>query len=507
MKLVEVIPNFSEGRRPEVVDQIVAAMQTVDGIQILDRHSDDDHNRSVVTIVGEPESAVHAAFAGIQAAAKLIDLDKHSGEHPRLGATDVVPFVPLREVSMEQCVELARSLGQQVGEQLDIPVYLYEAAATRPERTNLEDIRRGEYEGLKHTIADDPEREPDYGPRKLGPAGATVIGARAPLIAYNVYLTTDEVSIAKRIAKAVRFSGGGLRYVKALGLLVEGRAQVSMNLTDFTKTPVYRVVELIRREAERFGVAVHHSELVGLTPQAALIDAAQWYLQLDDLQADQILENRLFTDAASPDGEQPLLDRLAAGTATPGGGSAAAHTGAMGAALVAMVGRLTVGKKKYAEVEAEAQRMIGEAETLRDRMAAAVEEDAQAFEAVMTALRMPKERESEQLARNQALQDATVHAGEVPLAVARDAAKVIALASEMASIGNANAITDAATAASLAHAALHSAGLNVRINAGGLDDQELAERWQNEVKELESAADERLKTIRATLVERAGIGA
>lgn len=504
MKLVEVIPNFSEGRRPEVVDQIVAAMQSVDGIQVLDRHSDDDHNRSVVTIVGEPEAAKRAAFAGIEAAAKLIDLNSHSGEHPRLGATDVVPFVPLRDISMEECVELAKSLGEQVGAQLQIPVYLYEAAATRPERTNLENIRRGEYEGLREAIGEDPERAPDFGPRKLGSAGATVIGARAPLIAYNVYLTTEEVSIAKRIAKDVRHSGGGLRYVKALGLLVEGRAQVSMNLTDFHKTPIYRVVELIRREAERYGVSVHHSELVGLTPQQALIDAARWYLQLDELESDQILENRLFAESASADG-QPFLDRLAAGTATPGGGSAAAQAGAMGAALVAMVGRLTVGKKKYAEVEFEAQRIVEEAETLRARLTAAVDEDAQAFEAVMSALRMPKESEAEQRARNEALQQATLRAGEVPLAVARDSAKIIALASEMAAIGNVNAVTDAGAAASLAHAALHSAGLNVKVNASGLDDRQLAERWQNEVKQLESAAGDRLSAIRATLAERSGI--
>ncbi len=505
MKLVEVIPNFSEGRRPELVDQIVAAMQSIDGVQILDRHSDEDHNRSVVTLVGEPEAALRAAFAGIETAARLIDLNTHSGEHPRLGATDVVPFVPLRGVSMDECVELARSLGKQVGEQLKIPVYLYEEAATRPERTNLENIRRGEYEGLKVSIADDPDREPDYGPSKLTGAGATVIGARAPLIAYNVYLTTDDVSIAKRIAKAVRHSGGGLRFVKALGLLVEGRAQVSMNLTDFRKTPIYRVVELIRREAERYGVSVHHSELVGLTPQQALIDSAQWYLQLDELESDQILENRLFAGAGS-DGGEPFLDRLAAGTATPGGGSAAAHAGAMGAALVAMVGRLTVGKAKYAEVEADAQRMVDEAETLRARLTAAVEQDAQAFEAVMAALRMPKGTKAEQRARKQALQDATVQAGEVPLAVARDSAKVIILASEMAAIGNANAITDAGTAASLGHAALHSAGLNVKINASGLDDSDLVERWLNEVKELETAAKDQLSVIGATLSERAGIG-
>lgn len=501
MKLVEVIPNFSEGRRMEVVDEIVAAIHSVNDVQILDRHSDDDHNRSVITIVGPPEQARQAAFAGIAAAAKLIDLNTHSGEHPRIGATDVVPFVPLRGVSMEECVELARALGKQVAEELNIPVYLYEAAATRPERTNLENIRRGEYEGLLESIGSDPEREPDFGPKELSPAGATVIGARAPLIAFNVYLTSDDISIAKRIAKAVRHSGGGLRFVKALGLSVDGQAQVSMNLTDFTKTPIYRVVELIRREAQRYGVGVLRSELVGLTPQAALVDAAQWYLQLDDLEPDQILENRLFAEGPGAAAE-PFLDQLAAGTATPGGGSAAAQAGAMAAALVAMVGRLTVGKKKYADAEAEAQRMVSEAETLRERLTAAVEQDAQAFEAVLAAMRLPKDDEQR---RERQLQAATVHAGEVPLAVARDSAKIIALASEMVSIGNANAVTDAGAAANLARAALRSAGLNVRINATGLSDQELAERWIGEIAELESAAEEQLAAVDATLEQRAGI--
>lgn len=501
MKLVEVIPNFSEGRRTEVVDEIVAAIQSVNGVQILDRHSDDDHNRSVITIVGPPEQARQAAFAGIAAAAKLIDLNSHSGEHPRIGATDVVPFVPLRGISMEECVELARVLGRQVADELNIPVYLYEAAATRPERTNLENIRRGEYEGLLESIGSDPEREPDFGPRELSPAGATVIGARAPLIAFNVYLATDDISIAKQIAKAVRHSGGGLRFVKALGLSVDGQAQVSMNLTDFTKTPIYRVVELIRREAQRHGVGVLRSELVGLTPQQALVDSAQWYLQLDDLESDQILENRLFAEGPEATAD-PFLDRLAAGTATPGGGSAAAQAGAMAAALVAMVGRLTIGKKKYADVESEAQRVVSEAETLRERLSAAVEQDAQAFEAVLAAMRLPKD-DAER--REQELQAATVQAGEVPLGVARDSAKIIALASEMVSIGNANAVTDAGAAANLAQAALRSAGLNVKINATGLNDQELAERWIGEVAELESAAVEQLAALNATLEQRAGI--
>jgi glutamate formiminotransferase len=291
-RLVECVPNFSEGRRGDVVQAIVDAMRRP-GVTVLDVESDADHNRSVVTLVGEPTAMLDAAFAGIARAAELIDLDQHQGAHPRLGATDVVPFVPLRNVTLAECVALAQRLGQRVGEELQVPVYLYEAAATRPDRVNLADVRRGEYELLKTEIGRDPARAPDFGPSQLGPAGATVIGARAFLIAFNAYLNTGNVDIAKKVAKAVRHSSGGLRYVKALGLLVEGRAQVSMNLTDFTQTPIYRVVEMVRSEAARYGCTIERTELVGMIPQQALLDVAQWYLQLDHFTADTVLENRL----------------------------------------------------------------------------------------------------------------------------------------------------------------------------------------------------------------------
>ena len=254
-QLIECIPNFSEARRPEVIDQIVAAITSVEGARMLDRSSDLDHNRTVLTFAGEPSAVEEAAFRAIKTAAELIDLDNHTGEHPRIGATDVVPFVPLSDASMQDCVEMAQRVGQRVGGELSIPVYLYEAAATRPERTNLETSARVNMKGSRKRSKSDPNRAPDYGPSKLPKAGATVIGARNPLIAFNVYLTTDDVDIAKKIAKAIRHSSGGLRYVKGLGLLVDGRAQVSMNLTDFRKTPIARVVEFIRREAERYGVA------------------------------------------------------------------------------------------------------------------------------------------------------------------------------------------------------------------------------------------------------------
>jgi glutamate formiminotransferase len=290
---VECIPNFSEGRRIEVVDAIANAIATTPDVFLLDRSSDADHNRSVMTFVGSPDAVSEAAFCAIAKAAELINLEEHQGQHPRIGATDVIPFVPLRNITIEECANLARALGERVGHELNIPVYLYEAAATRQDRINLENIRRGNYEGLKSAIQSDPARLPDFGPAQLGTAGATVIGARAPLIAFNVYLTTDDIEIARKIASAVRHSSGGLRFVKALGLLVDGRAQVSMNLTDFGQTPIALVVEMIRREAARYGTAVHHSEVVGMIPQMALVEAARWYLQLDPFSPDQILETRL----------------------------------------------------------------------------------------------------------------------------------------------------------------------------------------------------------------------
>jgi glutamate formiminotransferase len=293
-KIVECISNFSEGRRLNVIESIENKIRDIPGTLLLDRHVDADHNRTVLTFAGPPDSVAESAFAAIAEAARLIDMDEHEGQHPRIGATDVVPFVPISGISMEGCVELANALGKRVGEELGIPVYLYEQAARRPERENLAKIRKGEYEALKTSIETEEDRIPDFGPRKLGKAGATVIGARPPLIAFNVYLTTQDVDIAKQIARTVRHSSGGLPHVKALGMLVDGIAQVSMNLTNYEDTPIAQVVEAIREEAKRHGVGIRNTELVGLIPQAALVDAAQWYLQLDMFEPDQVLETRLY---------------------------------------------------------------------------------------------------------------------------------------------------------------------------------------------------------------------
>lgn len=510
--LVECIANYSEARRPEVVRAIAQAITAVPGVRILDQHSDLDHNRSVITFLGNPENVEEAAFQSIQKAAELIDLDHHTGEHPRIGATDVVPFVPISNVSMEDCIAMARRLGQRVGTELNIPVYLYEQAATQPERQNLENIRRGQYEALKQEIATRPERAPDFGPSRLGPAGATVIGARHPLVAYNVYLATDDIAIANKIAKAIRHSSGGLRYVKALGMLVEGRAQVSMNLTNYHATPIARVVELIRREAARYGVAIHHSELVGLIPQDALTDAAVWYLQLDQFEPDQVLERKLYEvqAEASPtdeslDGSQVFLDALAAGTATPGGGAASAYSGAAAAALVAMVARLTIGKKKYAVVEAQMQTILAEAEKLRTDLTAAVKRDSVAFEKVMAAFKLPKETAQEEQTRKIAIEDATWEATLVPLEVCSWTVETLGLASQVISHGNLNAISDAGSAAALAAAAFQGASLNVRINVKSLPVSENTRRALSDLEKLTARLQALNEHIRRELADRAGL--
>jgi glutamate formiminotransferase/formiminotetrahydrofolate cyclodeaminase len=505
-KLVECIPNFSEARRPEIVDQIETAVTSVDEVYLLDRSSDLDHNRTVLTFAGPPHAVEKAAFRAIKTAAELINLDNHTGEHPRIGATDVCPFVPLNDVSMDECVEIAQRLGKRVGEELNIPVYLYEEAATRPERVNLASIRKGEYEGLKEEIASNPDRKPDFGPSELGSAGATVLGARNYLIAYNVYLTSDDVEIAKKIAKTIRHSSGGLRYVKALGLLVEGRAQVSMNLTDYRKTPIALVVETIRREAQRYGVGVHHSELVGMIPQDALVDAAVWYTQLDAFDKGQILESRLYAATASNQTRDcpSFIDELAAPTPTPGGGSAAAYSAAMGAGLVAMVAGVTMGKKKYADVEAQMQAVRVHAEKLREDLTYAVDDDAGAFEAVMGAFRLPKDTPEQKAARKSSIQSATLNAAHVPLHVAEGAVKVMELALRCVEAANVNAISDAASAAAMAKAGLTAAGYNVRINVAGLPDPSAGEQFLSQVRELEAQAIELEEDIRQKMQERGG---
>lgn len=292
--IVECVPNFSEGRRPEILDQIVQSM-TLPGVMLLDREMDANHNRAVVTIAGTPAAVAEAAFRGAQTAARLIDLDTHRGEHPRMGATDVIPFIPIREITMDECVQLARQVGERIGRELEVPVYLYERAATRPERRDLAYVRRGEYEAIRDEIATHSEREPDFGPRRVGPAGAIAVGARPFLIAYNVNLDTTDVQIAKDIAKITREKGGGLPSVKALGFALhdQGVVQVSMNLTDFNVTGMLAAFHHVKTEAEKRGVRVAGSELVGLVPLEALAQIARQELELQDFSSAQVVEVKL----------------------------------------------------------------------------------------------------------------------------------------------------------------------------------------------------------------------
>ena len=501
--LVECVPNFSNGRDPEVYNAIADAIRAVPGVQVLDVSADPDHNRTVVTFVGRPDDVVEAAFQGIRVARDLIDLDHHRGEHPRIGATDVCPFVPIRGITTEACVALARRLGKRVGEELGVAVYLYGAAATRPERESLSDIRKGQYELWKQEVASDPRRQPDFGPAEPRPWGATVIGARPFLIAYNLYLNSSDADLAERIAKAVRFSSGGLRFVQARGFLVEGQAQVSMNLTNFERTPIYRVQEMVRREAAQYGLAITRAELVGMIPQKALLNAAKWYLQLDPLPDDQVLELRLEkgeAEAAQPSAA-PFVDVVAAATPTPGGGSVAAQTGALAAALAQMAAGLTVGRKKYANVAESAGRVLDEADSVRRQLVAAIEEDAAAFERIMAVMR---DKSLDEETKAAALEAATVTAGEVPLHVMRLSRDAARLAQTIATIGNVNAATDAAVGAIMARAAAEGAGLNVRINSISLKDRDRAGAWRAEVEALLAEVSAISAAAVATATERGG---
>src|ERR1051326_6856330 len=383
MALIECVPNFSEGRDKAKVDAIVEAMK-IDGVYLLDREMDADHDRCVITLVGDREPIAEAAVRGVCKAAELIDLTKHRGAHPRLGAADVIPFIPIDGVTLEDCVAIARKVGEEIWKRARVPVYFYEAAAATPERTNLENIRRGQFEGIRDEIATNPARKPDVGEARLHPtAGAVVVGARKFLIAYNVFLNTADVDIAKRVAKAVRFSSGGLRFVKGAGFSVRGLAQVSMNLTDFDQTPIARVFEYVKREAARYGVTPVSSEIVGLIPKKALEDAAEWFLQVENFDSSLILENRLAAVMGGKmavgglrAGVEPFIEQLAAPTATPGGGSASAAAGAMAAALAQMVAGMSRGKKAYLQHERELSEAIAALSKIREELKAAIDADA-----------------------------------------------------------------------------------------------------------------------------------
>jgi glutamate formiminotransferase / formiminotetrahydrofolate cyclodeaminase len=521
MKLVECVPNFSEGRDQGVIKAITDEIERVAGARLLDVDPGADTNRTVVTFVGPPEVVAEAAFRAIRKAAELIDMAKHKGAHPRMGATDVCPFVPVSGVTMEDCADLARAVGKRVGDELGVPVYLYEEAASRPERKNLAAIRTGEYEGLADKLKD-PTWAPDFGAPVFNPrAGATVIGAREFLIAYNVNLNTRDAKLATEIGSTIRESGkarrddkgaivldekgqkvmvpGALKGVKATGWYIAQyeQAQVTMNITSYRLAPFHVCFEEVVKEATRLGLRVTGSELVGLIPKEAMLQAGRFYYErqgkspgqpedelvkmairsmgLDQLGAfdprKKIIEYRVAE-------ERPLIarsvtsfvDELSTDSATPGGGSVAALSGALGAGLAAMVGNLTVGKKGYGEVADEMRRLGVEGQALKDEMLRAVDDVARSFDAVMAAMRLPKASEADKAARDAAVQEAYLGAIAVPLRVLRGAIRVIEIAQVMAERGFKASLSDAGVGALTGRAAAEGAYYNVAINLGSITD-------------------------------------
>src|SRR6266480_3220911 len=504
MKLIECVPNFSEGRRPEIVAAIRDAIAAVEGASVLDVSSDASHNRSVITFIAPVDTAVDAAFAGIRAASERIDLCKHTGEHPRIGATDVVPFIPLEGSTMEDCIALARALGERVGRELKIPVYLYERAATSPARENLADVRRGEFEGLREELGNNPARDPDFGPAKIHPTcGAIAIGARPFLVAYNVYLgPATNLQIAKNIAKAVRGSSGGFRYVKGLGLEVDGQAQVSMNLVDTERTPLHNAFDFVKMRAEAEGAQVTWSEIVGLVPERVLFDAAASHLQLTKFTPAQVLERQVREVMSGGESISGFAAGVASSNPVPGGGSVAAHAGALAAALAQMVAGLTIGKKKYVAVDAEMKEAALKAAALANQLSALVKRDADAYAQVSEAYKLPKEPADAAARRSETITDALLKAAEVPLETARAAVEVAQVAALVAEKGNSNAVTDAGVAALLAHAAAKGASYNVRVNVQAFDDKSKGQSLAREAEQLVKTASE-LADRTTSIVERA----
>jgi glutamate formiminotransferase/formiminotetrahydrofolate cyclodeaminase len=496
-RLIECVPNFSEGRDPAKVDSIVQAMSSVPGVYVLDREMDADHNRCVITLAGEPEAVAEAAIRGTGRAMELIDMNQHSGAHPRVGATDVIPFIPIEGVTIEDCAALARRVGNEIWKRHRIPIFFYEAAATRPDRVNLENVRRGQFEGLREEMKKNHDRQPDVGEPKLHPtAGVTVVGARKFLIAYNVNLNTSDLSIANKIAKAIRFSSGGLRYVKSMGVELKARnlAQVSINLTDFESTPMHRVYEMVKREAARYGVMPVGSEIVGLVPKKAIEMAADFFLQLENFSPSQVFENKLSTvltgaPAETKEGKlaslaRPFLEAVAEPTATPGGGSVAAHAAALAAALGQMVAGLS--RKKKSQI-LHVEKLSEHVDALRrtaDDLATAIDRDASSYDRVMAAFKLPQGSAEETQQREQAIQQATKGAAEVPLEVAEKAVALHERLVQLEAIAAASMKSDLRVARLMAVAGAKGAIANVEINLDGLKDATYVASVKHRVDEL-----------------------
>jgi len=482
-QIIECVPNFSEGCDKMKIDEIVKIIEA-SGTQILDVEMNPDHNRAVLSFIGEPDKVLEAAFNATKRASELIDLTKHKGEHPRIGATDVIPFVPISNISTEECIELARRLGKRIADELEIPVYLYEAAATRPDRENLANIRKGEFEGLSREIETNPDRRPDFGKPKIHPtAGATVVGVRFPLIAYNINLNTRDVSIAKNIARAIRFKDGGFRYAKALGfeLKEEGLTQVSINMTNYLGTPLYRVFETVKLEAQRYGISIKESEVVGLVPEKALIDAAIYYLQLNRFNESQILEYHL-RGTAKKESLFDFLGQLADVTPTPGGGSVAALQGALGAALMAMVTGITLKKNNDEELKG----FYGLFRTEVSEFYKMIELDKNAFDDVMKAYRLPKTTEDEKKLRILAIQESLKKATNVPFSVCEKIMGLYPYVRILLNKGLKIAISDIGVAIYTLHSGFLSARANVLINLPSITDVKFVDSIKNQIAILKN---------------------
>jgi glutamate formiminotransferase / formiminotetrahydrofolate cyclodeaminase len=511
-RIIECVPNFSEGRDAAKVDSIVASMSSVTGVYVLDREMDADHNRSVITLAGEPDAVAEAALFGVGKALELIDLTKHTGGHPRVGATDVVPFVPIEGVTIEDCVALARRVGKEIWTRHRIPVFFYEAAATRPDRVNLENVRRGQFEGLRDEMKRNHDRQPDVGEPKLHPtAGVTVVGARKFLIAYNINLNTSDLSIANKIAKAIRFSSGGFRFVKAMGVELKARnlAQVSINLTDFEQTPMHRVYEAVKREAARYGAVPIGSEIVGLIPKKAIEMAADYFLQVENFSPAQVFENRLQAaligeplDRSSSGGKsaglaRPFLDAVAAPTATPGGGSVAAFAGALAASLGQMVAGLSRKKKAQAAYIDRLSEALDGMRRSAEELTQTIDRDAASFESVMAAFKLPQGNASEIETREAAIQAATKSAADVPLEVAERTVAILERLGQLGSIAAASMKSDLEVARLMATAGARGALANVEINLDGINDAGYVKSMRERIAALRQRLGETSRTISA----------
>jgi glutamate formiminotransferase len=504
--LVECVPNFSEGRDPQKVEAIIQALLAGPEVYLLDKETDADHNRCVITLVGTREQVGEAALRGIGKATELIDLSRHQGAHPRLGATDVVPFVPISGVSIGDCIRIAEWVAEEAWRRFKVPTYLYEAAARKPERRNLENIRRGQFEGVREEVRTNPERRPDFGEAELHPtAGATVVGARKFLIAYNINLNTPDVRFAKAIARKIRASSGGFPCVKAMGVDLAARnlAQVSMNLTDFETTSIGTVFDAVTREAAAIGITVAGSEIVGLIPRQALEDAGVHYLKVEGYRPDLIVENRLASvleawdqgsgardqsgrtgtssDARMPgaravdepplhDLAQGFVESVAAPTPTPGGGSVSALAGALAAALGEMVCNLSLGKKSLAAYHGQIKDALLCLTELRDQLSEQVDRDAASYDAVVAAMRKPRASEAEEAERARAVEDASKSAALVPLATAEMASEVRRRVQDLRGVTFAGAASDLAVALAMCEAAIKGALENVRANLPAIQD-------------------------------------